>query len=612
MLEGKLRQGLGGATAMMRWIFRVGLGLVLGGVAGLILSIAFPWNNLSWALRNDVAWQVQAGTPDLADVRITMPDGISLATDVYLPDAEGPQPTVLMRLPYGKREYGEVRFWVKELTARGFAVVAQDMRGRHASEGVFTPWANEGADGAGTLDWIVAQPWSNGRVGTLGCSALGESQLMLAARNHPAHRAMVPIGAGGAIGTAGGRNAYFSAFEGGILDLASAAGWFGTEGGKTPDTSGERPLVAAALDHLPVVDIVREMRPDTTDYDAFVANFEDTSYWRGLGYVMGDESFSTPTLFIDTWHDPGVSSTLALADTMRAAGAPVNTVIAAGTHCGYLGTDAETMVGDLPVSPQERFDFVETIAGFLRQHLADGPEQDLAEFSYYALVEDTWHRSDIWPPAEAVETRLFLSGSGTLEPEAARISAEPRLFVSDPADPVPSIGGAICCTGNPDERSGPVFQNAIESRDDLLLYSSAPLDRPLRVAGPVRADLRVSVDAPDTDLVLRLIDVDPDGHALLVQEGALRLRYRDGFDRPALLVPSETYPVEIDLRDIAYTFTAGHRVQLHVAGTSFPRLERNLNTGRANYAETEVRKAAITLHSDPDAPSALVLFTAAD
>ncbi|MCB1355916.1 MAG: CocE/NonD family hydrolase [Maritimibacter sp.] len=593
---------------MTRWIVLTGIGVVGLGVAGLILSVVFPWNDLAWSLRDRVAWRLQAGTPDLADLRITMPDGVSLATDVYLPKGDGPVPTVLMRLPYGKRSYGEVRFWVKELRARGFAVVAQDMRGRHGSEGVFTPWANEGADGAGTLDWIVDQPWSNGRVGTLGCSALGESQLMLAARAHPAHRAMVPIGAGGAIGTAGGRNAFFGAFEGGILNLAPAAGWFGTEGGKTPEVSGFRPLVPGLLDHLPVVDVVREMRPDPTDYDAFLRHFEDTDYWRELGYVTGEEPFNTPALFIDSWHDPSVSSTLALADTLRAAGAPVNTIIAPGTHCGYLGTETATVVGDLAVTPKARFEYVETIAAFLRHHLADGPAPELPPLSYYALVADDWRRSESWPPPEAQETRLYLSGSGALEVDPEAIAPGERSFVSDPADPVPSIGGALCCTGDPDERSGPVYQNAIEDRDDLLLFTSAPLDAPLTIAGPVRAELRVSVSTPDTDLALRLVDVDPSGNALLVQEGALRLRYRDGFDRPALLQPGETYPVTIALRDIAYRFEAGHRLRLHVAGTSFPRLERNLNTGGANYDETEMRRAEITLRSTPDAPSAVVLF----
>lgn len=593
---------------MKRWI------IIGGGVlAGLILSLIWLLDEFTpSSLRNKIAWQVQAGAPDLSDVMITMPDGIGLATDVYLPAGSTPAPTVLMRLPYGKRSYGEVRFWVGELTERGFAVVAQDMRGRHGSEGVFAPYPNAGSDGAETLDWIVAQPWSNGKVGTLGCSALGESQLMLAARAHPAHRAMVPIAAGGAIGTAGARNAYFSIFEGGILTLSTAAGWFGTQGGKTPETSGHWPLAPEALKGLPVVDVVGNMRPDLTDYDAFLRNFENAQYWADLGYVTGQEAFRTPALFIDTWHDPGIGSTLVLADTLRRAGVPVQTAIAPGTHCGYLGSDQDSMVGDLAVTPETDFGFVDVIVRFLQHHLADSPSPELPYLSFYSLVENRWRTAQSWPPDDARPQRFFLSGSGALEQDAALVNPAVRRFLSDPSDPVPSIGGAVCCTGDPNERSGPVFQNAIEGRDDILLYSSAPLEQPLRIAGPVRALLRVSVNTPDTDLVLRLVDVDTAGNALLVQEGALRLRYRDGFSQPRLLQPGEIYDVEVDLRDIAYQFETGHRIRLHVAGTSFPRLERNLNTGRANYSETEVRTAEITLYSDPDEPSALVLYALPD
>ena len=157
-----------------------------------------------------------------------------------------------------------------------------------------------------------------------------------------------------------------------------------------------------------------------------------------------------------------------------------------------------------------------------------------------------------------------------------------------------------------------MFQNAIETRNDLLLYTSEPLDKPLFVTGPVRARLKVSINTPDTDVVLRILDVDTAGNALLVQEGALRLRYREGFVQPKPLIPGEVYQVTVDLRDIAYLFEAGHRLRLHVAGSSFPRLERNLNTGGPNFSETESRQAEISVHSDPANPSALIVHAYTD
>ena len=157
-------------------------------------------------------------------------------SDVYLPaGAEGPLPAILMRLPYGKTRFGEVRKWMRTFLPEGYAVVVQDMRGRYASEGVWAPYPDEARDGAATLDWITAQGWSDGKVGTIGCSALGETQLMLATERHPAHRAMIPMGAGGAIGTLDDAYGFFGFFEGGILNLASGFGWFVAAGGKTPD-----------------------------------------------------------------------------------------------------------------------------------------------------------------------------------------------------------------------------------------------------------------------------------------------------------------------------------------------------------------------------------------
>lgn len=559
--------------------------------------------------RERILWAVEAGSPSLDDAMIPMRDGVRLATDVYLPSGGDPAPTVLMRLPYGKRSYGEIRFWVQELTARGFATVVQDMRGRHGSEGVFAPYPNAGEDGAATLDWIVAQPWSNGRVGTLGCSALGEAQLMLGKENHPALRAMVPIAAGGAIGAAGGRNGYFAAFEGGVFNLAAGAGWFATEGGKTSDDRGRRGGdVAAALRSLPVIDVVSKLRDGPTDYEDFLRNFGNAAYWRKAGYVTDEDRFSAPALFIDTWHDLGISSALTLAERVRASGNDTHSIIGAGTHCGYLGTAGKTTVGDLPVSPQTRTDYVEIITRFLAHHLADGPAPELPSYLYYMLVEDSWHEARTWPPQEAALLRLAMAADGSLQSDVGAWPGGARSFRSDPFDPVPSVGGAICCTGEPDAVSGPVYQDSIEDRQDLLIWTSQPRDHPLRIAGPVRARLQVSADVPDTDLVLRLTDVDPEGRSLLVQEGALRLRYRDGFDRPELMQPGEVYAATVDMRDIAWMLRPGHRLRLHVAGTSFPRLERNMNTGGRNYDETESRVAHVTVHSSPARPSVLELF----
>ena len=213
--------------------------------------------------------------------------------------------------------------------------------------------------------------------------------------------------------------------------------------------------------------------------------------------------------------------------------------------------------------------------------------------------EQRWLAAPGWPPPEARIEHWYLDGAGhansargdgVLAP-ARPASAAFDEFVHDPLKPVPSRGGPVCCTGNPADRAGPVDQAEVEARPDVLVYTSAPLVAPLRIAGPLHAVLNVSSSAVDTDFVARLVDVAPDGRALNMQEGALRARYREGFDHPKLLVPDEVVTLTVDMRAIGWTVPAGHRLRLDIASSSFPRLERNLGTGGDNASATRVVRA---------------------
>lgn len=545
------------------------------------------------------------GAERLDQAMVPMPDGVRLATDVYLPEAaEGPLPVILMRLPYGKTRFGEVRKWMRTFLPAGYAVVVQDMRGRYASEGLWAPYPTDAADGAATLDWIAAQGWSDGKVGTIGCSALGETQMMLATRRHPAHRAMIPMGAGGAIGTLEGAHGFFGFFEGGILNLASGFGWFVAAGGKTPEHMDKPPVdYAAGLATLPVRDAVARFRDDPTDYRTFLDRFDDADFWADSGFIAEEDRFATPFLIVDNWYD-GAREALQLARHMRATGATGTALILPGLHCDMGWVFDAGAVGDMPVDQGQGRDFDALFLGFMDHWLKDAPAPDLPPVRYYLMGEDRWMDAQSWPPADATTVTFHLDGD-TLTREPAPQGAE--SFTSDPADPVPTIGGTICCTGDPDQRAGPLDQRPIEGRDDLLVLTGPGLEEPLRIVGPMRARLFVSTDVPDTDLVVRLTDVAPDGTSLMIQEGALRLRYRDGFDAPALMQPGQVYEVTVDLRDIAYRVAAGHRLRLHIAGTSFPRLARNMNGGGDPYAEARPQVARITIHTGDGTPSRLEL-----
>lgn len=583
------------------------LGLVAGG-----LVLTEPGRALLRPIKHVIEFRAfVAGLPvesDLAEYKVEMPDGVHLATDVYIPTGGAARkPVILVRLPYGKRLYGEALHWVRLFSAHDYAVVVQDMRGRYGSEGVFSPYPNEGKDGVATLDWIVKQPWAQDRVGTIGCSALGEAQILLAAERHPAHRAMIPMGAGGAIGTAKGAYGFFGFYEGGIMTLASGFGWFLGQGGKTGDAMHAPDVeYGQALKTLPVINAVSRYREDDTDFEELLSGFDDPAVHDSWGYISDADRFDVPSLMVDTWYDYGIGFSFQLNQMIGKANPKTHLLVAPATHCDMAGPFRNGAVGDVPVAKDAAIPFDDIYLGFMDHQLKGKGLFSFPRFQTYMLNQDRWLKSQSWPP-ETAQKRVFYLGGETLG-DAPPTNAQTRSFLSDPADPVPTVGGAICCTGDPESRAGPLDQSPIEDRKDLLLFTSDVFEQPLEIAGPLMAHLAVSTDVPDTDLVVRLSDVSPDGRSVLIQEGALRLRYRNGFDVPELMQPDQIYQVQVSLRHIAYQLAAGHKLRLHIAGSSFPRLARNMNTGGDPNLESTPRVANITLHSGGRFDSRVEMF----
>ncbi|MFT3800835.1 MAG: CocE/NonD family hydrolase [Burkholderiaceae bacterium] len=627
----------------------IGVLLVLGALSAVAAAAA--WSAGGWrSAAKMAAGRVEARLASIdvrRDVRIPMPDGVVLSADLYLP--AGPErrvPTVLLRTPYLRDTWQAHGSEALDFARHGFAVVVQSMRGRFGSGGEFAPYAKSADDGRATLDWIVAQPWSNGRVGTYGCSALGETQLILGATRHPALRAMVPQSAGGGVGSAGGRYGYFGIFEGGIPLLSSSAGWFFSNGAKTSAESREQlahpprgrgPGGQLSLQQLPVLDLVRSQSPYPTDFELLMSLPLTSPEWARLGYLKDGDRFAAPALHVNSWFDQGVSSTLfaarfmaAHADTPEARHQPV--VIGPGMHCTVGYKRAPAHVGDLRIDgPNEPL--LDTYLAWFDRWLRDDPAAGasgttratgtagtagavgavgaaagagaaasaarpaidaLPAYRFYVLREDRWMDADAWPPPAARPRRWYLDSGGGANTAAGdgRLVDAPRpgqsidRFTYDPADPVPTRGGTFCCTGDGLAREGAVDQRDVEARRDVLVYTSAPLAAPLRITGTVRARLHVATSARDTDFTARLVDVAPDGPALNIRDSGLRLRYRDGIDRPAPAEPGAVYSIDIELGDIAWQVPAGHRLRLQVSSSNFPRFERNLNTGGRNVDET--------------------------
>lgn len=556
------------------------------------------------------------------EVRLAMPDGVKLAASLYLPRGAGRRPAILIRVPYHRLRYPGGFAPASAFAAAGYAVLVQDLRGTGDSGGELLPWRDATADGAATLDWIVAQPWSDGKVGAYGCSALGETQLALAKARHPALRAMIAEGAGGAVGRAAGAHNYFGVFEGGVLQLASAVGWFVDHGAKDPAAPAAPRLDRAEhLKGLPVIGLARAARGAATGLEDYLATPLGDARWDTWGFLADTDRTDAATFFVDSWGDQSVGATLALAESWRradpASARRLRVVIAPTRHCNHRAPGPGAYrFGELEVRGAAR-PWDAWYRGWFDHWLRGGPATGLpgATYHYFMMGEDRWLEASQWPPAEARIERWHLasggnanssSGDGVLAREPpARQSSD--AFRYDPRDPAPSRGGPICCTGL-DDRPGPAEQSDVERRRDVLVYTSAPLAAPLRIAGFVKARLTVSSSAPDTDLVARIADVFPDGRSIGLQEGALRLRYRDGLAAPAMMEPGRRYEVEVDMRAIAHAIAPGHRLRLQVTSSSFPRLERNLNTGAPDNAlETRIEVAENRLHHGGEAKAWLEL-----
>ncbi len=544
---------------------------------------------------------------------LTTPDGTRLIASLYRPaSSKHPLPTILIMLPYHRLRYGEGYSNALYFASHGYAVLVQDMRGRGDSGGELHPWAHAAADAEATIGWITRQPWSDGTAGTFGCSALGESQLVAQDRAPSGWRAMIPIGAGGAIGSLSGRHEYFGVFEGGVFQLASGFGWFVQSGSKRPDAPPAIPFdTARILRELPISELVNRVRPSPNSYHEFLVTPPGDAKWAKWGYLGDDSRMRVPALMINTWGDQTVSGTLAIAEHWRKSdpagtAGRLKTIIAPGNHCDHEQTGRTGRFGVLEVENgglEYRDIYLRWFDYWLKglgNALADMPA-----YTFYVIGSGTWRTSETWPPAEASRQRWWLgsagransiSGDGTLTSQPLA-SAAFDTWRYDPADPVPTRGGPICCTGSSDG-VGPADQADVEKRDDVLVYTSSPLDQDLVIAGPIRLQLQVSSNVKDTDLVARLVHVFPDGRSIGVQEGALRLRFREGFAAPRLVEPGQRVAARVDMRDLAYRLPKGDRMRLHLTSSNFPRLERNLNTGNDNATETRALVATNRVHYD--------------
>jgi putative CocE/NonD family hydrolase len=552
-------------------------------------------------------------------------DGVTLRADVYWPAAEGKYPTLLQRTPYNKDTTAE---FARKAAALGYLVVVQDVRGRYTSEGEWYTFKHESEDGYDAVEWAASLPQSNGKVGMFGGSYVGATQ-MLTAIAHPPHLAGIcPVV------TASNYHENWT-YQGGAFEQWFNESW---TSGLAQDTlnrairdstnarvgATELPLSQYPLFNFspPPTEkgLTQSLAPYFLDWLAH-PTYDD--YWKQWSIEENYEKIQVPALTIAAWYDIFQGGSLRNYLGMKehagneAARNGQHLLVTIGGHAG-----GGRHIGEVDFGPAaEQFDENELTLEWY-DYLFKGKQNEFANgkpVRIFVMGINQWRNEESWPLTRAKETKYFLhssnnangpTGNGFLYTDRGqefRSSAASDSFVYDPANPAPTVGGPLCCDGT-HLPAGPRDQKEVEARQDVLVYSTPPLEQSMEVTGPVTLDLFAKSSAVDTDFTAKLVDVAPDGKAINLTEGILRARFRESTKgEPKPITPGEVYEYKIDLWSTSNVFMKGHRIRLEVSSSNFPRFDRNLNTGKDDATDGEMVKATNTVLHDAAHPSALIL-----
>ncbi|MDG1438061.1 MAG: CocE/NonD family hydrolase [Emcibacteraceae bacterium] len=582
----------------------------------------------------------------VVETKILMPmrDGKGLSSDIYRPkEADGPVPTIFVRTPYNMNELrGSSLRNAVEAVSRGYAYILQNERGRYFSEGKFEILGYPRTDGYDALDWISGQDWSNEKVGTIGCSSTAEWQHGLAAMDHPAHAAMVPQASGAGIGRVGEFWEHGNWYTGGVQRILFFIWLYGvdnplraeipeglspeirTQIAKYNDLSTTKPDVnwAEKIFHLPIQDLLTSMGEPEGTFEDFVSRTPSSPAWFEGGLYHDNEPWGVPALWFNSWYDVSIGPNMALANHARENG--INTevrnnqyvVAAPNNHCRFTSLGPDFTSGDRELGDTS-FDDQGLIYSWFDKWLKGDEEAfdpETPRVQYYTMGANKWQGDAEWPPVAAKQVKMYLTsngnanslyGDGKLSFEAPSGNGSDS-YNYDPMIPVKTIGGGDCCNGGI-VTAGAFDQRTIEARQDVLVYTSDPLERPIEVTGFVDAVLNVSSDAKDTDFAVKLVDVAPDGTAYIIDDTIFRARYREGYDKQVMMRKDEVYELDMTPMTTSIEFQKGHRIRVEVTSSNFPKFVRNLNTGGNNYDESKGVVAHNTVHHSAENPSYVIL-----
>jgi putative CocE/NonD family hydrolase len=606
-------------------------------------SASYPDYSAYTTVALEAAMQKKA----IIERKLLMPmrDGVGLSTDIFRPKgAAGPLPTIFIRTPYNMNVLqGSQQRQVMEALDRGYAVIMQNERGRYFSEGKYEILGYPRTDGYDALTWIAKQSWSNGKVGTLGCSSSAEWQLQLAAMHHPAHAAMIPMSAGAGIGRVGPFEEQGNWYRGGVPRMLFIPWLYNTDNplrAEIPagldaatrqylsvysDLDPRKPTVnwARQTKYLPVSQMLSSLGEPPGTFEQLIARLPDDPAWFKGGLYHDNEKWGVPALWFDAWYDVSIGPNLALYNEAAKNGVDANVrdnqyaVVGPNVHCDYNRYGPGFRSGDRDLG-DTTFDTNGAIWAFFDRFLKDQPDgfpASTPKVRYYQMGENAWKTADRWPPKEAGQVKLYLHsggransmyGDGRADFVAPKGEEPADRYVYDPMNPVQTIGGGDCCNGGV-VVPGAYDQRPVESRHDVLVYTSEPLKQPIAIAGFVDAVLHVSSDAKDTDFAVKLVDVDPDGVAYIIDDTIFRARFREGYGKEVFMQKGKTYEIRPTPMTTANTFLPGHRIRVEITSSNFPKFVRNLNTGGRNEFEKTGLLATNQLRHSKAEPTYLVL-----
>jgi putative CocE/NonD family hydrolase len=549
------------------------------------------------------------------DVPIAMRDEVRLFADVYRPSGPGPFPVILTRMPYDKQSsYGMMpalgRFWAQQ----GYAYVAQDVRGRFKSEGIFGR-VDEISDGYDTIEWISKQPWCNGSIGATGESYYGYTTWAAAVGQHPNLKSIAPVNIT--------PNLFERRFVNGVFRLQAQGGW-----ALDMDGRDDEDVEAIGWYHLPLISLGDKAGLSDAIYTSWIHNPVLNTFWNERSFHHRYDDIRIPALYIGGWYDQYTKGTIAGWQGVREQSPSLETrqmqwmVIGPWDHESVSTQFADhpeplSKIGRVDIGNSAATTYGETLLAFFDYTLkgVDNGFDKTPPVRIFVIGDNEWRFEDKWPLDRMQSTPYYFhsddSGQSAAAGGSLNITAPENLsdqhqkdsYDYDPADPV---------VYNLDEdiwsRARYIADRSlIARRADVLTYNTSPLSEAMELTGPLTVTLYAASTAPDTDFTAALVDVFPGGHAQLIQEGILRASFRESDTMPTPIEPGKIYRYEIDLIATSYVVQPGHQLRVEISSSNFPRFARNLNTGNSFGMSDRYDVATQTIYHSADYPSHITL-----